>query len=116
MNTDSADRHPVPGLARGRQLLACYTRQGPPPAGAELSRHLGGPRAWVLRLLQTLEQINRLKARHIMFDAWTRTAEVPARAQARAVSAAPVRGEAGMKSGGLFPARSAGPILKQEVA
>lgn len=55
MSTD--DRYLVPGLARGLQLLTCFTRQEPQLTGAELSRRLEVPRASVFRLLQTLEQM-----------------------------------------------------------
>jgi len=54
----SADeRYLVPGLARGLQLLASFTRESPELTGAELSRQLDLPRASVFRLLQTLEQL-----------------------------------------------------------
>jgi DNA-binding IclR family transcriptional regulator len=54
----SADeRYLVPGLARGLQLLASFTRENPELTGAELSRQLDLPRASVFRLLQTLEQL-----------------------------------------------------------
>jgi len=55
MSTD--DRYLVPALARGLQLLGCFTRQEPQLTGAELSRRLDVPRASVFRLLQTLEQL-----------------------------------------------------------
>lgn len=55
--TQSDDRYLVPGLARGLQLLGCFTRQEPQLTGAELSRRLDLPRASVFRLLQTLEQL-----------------------------------------------------------
>lgn len=51
------DRYLVPGLARGLQLLGCFSRQEPQLTGAELSRRLDVPRASVFRLLQTLEQM-----------------------------------------------------------
>ncbi|RUP29284.1 MAG: MarR family transcriptional regulator, partial [Curvibacter sp.] len=54
---DASDRYLVPGLARGLQLLGCFTRQEPQLTGAELSRRLDVPRASVFRLLQTLEQM-----------------------------------------------------------
>ena len=57
MTTDNADRYLVPGLARGLQLLGCFSRQEPQLTGAELSRRLDVPRASVFRLLQTLEQM-----------------------------------------------------------
>ncbi|MBV8621187.1 MAG: IclR family transcriptional regulator [Curvibacter sp.] len=57
MNTPNVDRYLVPGLARGLQLLGCFTRQEPQLTGAELSRRLDVPRASVFRLLQTLEQM-----------------------------------------------------------
>lgn len=55
--TNASDRYLVPGLARGLQLLGCFTRQEPQLTGAELSRRLDVPRASVFRLLQTLEQM-----------------------------------------------------------
>ena len=55
--TSADDRYLVPGLARGLQLLACFSRQEPQLTGAELSRRLDVPRASVFRLLQTLEQM-----------------------------------------------------------
>lgn len=55
--TNDADRYLVPGLARGLQLLGCFTRQEPQMTGAEISRRLDVPRASVFRLLQTLEQM-----------------------------------------------------------
>lgn len=55
--TSADDRYLVPGLARGLQLLGCFTRQEPQLTGAELSRRLDVPRASVFRLLQTLEQM-----------------------------------------------------------
>ena len=55
MNGD--ERYLVPGLARGLQLLASFTRESPEQTGAELSRKLDLPRASVFRLLQTLEQL-----------------------------------------------------------
>ena len=54
---DASDLYLVPGLARGLQLLGCFTRQEPQLTGAELSRRLDVPRASVFRLLQTLEQM-----------------------------------------------------------
>lgn len=51
------ERYLVPGLARGLQLLACFSRQEPRLTGAELSRRLQVPRASVFRMLQTLEQM-----------------------------------------------------------
>ena len=54
---NASDRYLVPGLARGLQLLGCFTRQEPQLTGAELSRRLDVPRASVFRLLQTLEQM-----------------------------------------------------------
>jgi len=54
----SADeRYLVPGLARGLQLLASFTRENSELTGAELARQLDLPRASVFRLLQTLEQL-----------------------------------------------------------
>ncbi|MGA8514960.1 MAG: IclR family transcriptional regulator [Burkholderiaceae bacterium] len=49
------DRYLVPGLQRGLQLLAQFTRATPQLTGAELSRRLKLPRASVFRILQTLE-------------------------------------------------------------
>lgn len=49
------DRYIVPGLQRGLQLLAQFTRATPQLTGAELSRRLALPRASVFRILQTLE-------------------------------------------------------------
>ncbi len=51
------DRYLVPGLQRGLQLLAHFTRATPLLTGAELSRRMGLPRASVFRLLQTLEHM-----------------------------------------------------------
>ncbi len=51
------ERYLVPGLARGLQLLACFTRSERELTGAELSRRLEVPRASVFRLLHTLEQM-----------------------------------------------------------
>lgn len=50
------NRYLVPGLARGLQLLTCFSRNEPQLTGAELARRLDLPRASVFRLLQTLEQ------------------------------------------------------------
>lgn len=50
------NRYLVPGLARGLQLLTCFSRHEPQLTGAELARRLELPRASVFRLLQTLEQ------------------------------------------------------------
>lgn len=55
------DRYLVPGLARGLQLLASFTRQEPVLSGAELARRLNLPRASVFRLLQTLEQLGYIE-------------------------------------------------------
>jgi DNA-binding IclR family transcriptional regulator len=49
------DRYLVPGLQRGLQLLAQFTRTTPQLTGAELSRRMALPRASVFRILQTLE-------------------------------------------------------------
>ena len=51
------ERYMVPGLARGLQLLACFSRSERELTGAELSRRLEVPRASVFRLLHTLEQM-----------------------------------------------------------
>ena len=51
------ERYLVPGLARGLQLLACFSRSERELTGAELSRRLSVPRASVFRLLHTLEQM-----------------------------------------------------------
>jgi DNA-binding IclR family transcriptional regulator len=53
----AADRYVVPGLQRGLQLLAQFTRERRELSGAELSRRLDVPRASVFRLLQTLEMM-----------------------------------------------------------
>ena len=53
----SDERYLVPGLARGLQLLACFSRSERELTGAELSRRLEVPRASVFRLLHTLEQM-----------------------------------------------------------
>lgn len=53
----SDERYLVPGLARGLQLLACFSRTERELTGAELSRRLDVPRASVFRLLHTLEQM-----------------------------------------------------------
>jgi DNA-binding IclR family transcriptional regulator len=53
----TTDRYMVPGLQRGLQLMAQFTRDVRELSGAELSRRLGVPRASVFRLLQTLEQL-----------------------------------------------------------
>lgn len=55
--TASDERYLVPGLARGLQLLACFSRTERELTGAELSRRLSLPRASVFRLLHTLEQL-----------------------------------------------------------
>ena len=55
--TTNDERYLVPGLARGLQLLACFTRTERELTGAELSRRLEVPRASVFRLLHTLEQM-----------------------------------------------------------
>jgi DNA-binding IclR family transcriptional regulator len=49
------ERYLVPGLQRGLQLLAQFTRATPQLTGAELSRRMALPRASVFRILQTLE-------------------------------------------------------------
>ena len=51
------ERYLVPGLARGLQILGCFSRQDRELTGAELSRRLALPRASVFRLLHTLEQM-----------------------------------------------------------
>jgi DNA-binding IclR family transcriptional regulator len=51
------ERYLVPGLARGLQVLGCFSRQDRELTGAELSRRLALPRASVFRLLHTLEQM-----------------------------------------------------------
>jgi DNA-binding IclR family transcriptional regulator len=51
----ASDRYVVPGLQRGLQLLAQFTRERRELSGAELSRRMDLPRASVFRLLQTLE-------------------------------------------------------------
>jgi DNA-binding IclR family transcriptional regulator len=51
------ERYLVPGLARGLQILGCFSRQDRELTGAELSRRLALPRASVVRLLHTLEQM-----------------------------------------------------------
>ena len=53
----SDERYLVPGLARGLQLLACFSRSERELTGAELSRRLEVPRASIFRLLHTLEQM-----------------------------------------------------------
>jgi DNA-binding IclR family transcriptional regulator len=55
-NGQDNSRYLVPGLARGLQLLTCFSRTEPQLTGAELARRLDLPRASVFRLLQTLEQ------------------------------------------------------------
>ncbi len=57
MTQDADERYLVPGLARGLQLLGCFTRTERELTGAELSRRLDVPRASVFRLLHTLEQM-----------------------------------------------------------
>lgn len=54
-DTAASDRYVVPGLQRGLQLLAQFTRERRELSGAELSRRMDLPRASVFRLLQTLE-------------------------------------------------------------
>lgn len=56
-DTTRDERYLVPGLARGLQLLACFSRSERELTGAELSRRLALPRASVFRLLHTLEQM-----------------------------------------------------------
>ena len=56
-DTASDERYLVPGLARGLQLLGCFSRSERELTGAELSRRLALPRASVFRLLHTLEQM-----------------------------------------------------------
>jgi DNA-binding IclR family transcriptional regulator len=56
-DTASDERYLVPGLARGLQLLGCFSRSERELTGAELSRRLTLPRASVFRLLHTLEQM-----------------------------------------------------------
>jgi DNA-binding IclR family transcriptional regulator len=56
-DTASDERYLVPGLARGLQLLGCFSRSERELTGAELSRRLALPRASVFRLLHTLEQL-----------------------------------------------------------
>lgn len=56
MTEEDSNRYLVPGLARGLQLLTCFSRSEPQLTGAELARRLDLPRASVFRLLQTLEQ------------------------------------------------------------
>ena len=51
------DRYVVPGLQRGLQLMAQFSRETPELSGADLSRRLDLPRASVFRLLQTLEHM-----------------------------------------------------------
>lgn len=55
--SDSDQRYLVPGLARGLQVLGCFSRSERELTGAELSRRLALPRASVFRLLHTLEQL-----------------------------------------------------------
>lgn len=58
MNDNASDeRYLVPGLARGLQVLGCFSRTERELTGAELSRRLQVPRASVFRLLHTLEQM-----------------------------------------------------------
>jgi len=58
MNDNTSDeRYLVPGLARGLQVLGCFSRTERELTGAELSRRLQVPRASVFRLLHTLEQM-----------------------------------------------------------
>lgn len=52
----TGDRYHVPALARGLELLGCFSRQTPLVTGAELARQLSLPRASVFRMLHTLER------------------------------------------------------------
>jgi DNA-binding IclR family transcriptional regulator len=55
------ERYIVPGLERGLQMLAQFTRQSPLLSGAELSKRMGLPRASVFRMIYTLEQAGLLE-------------------------------------------------------
>lgn len=54
--TTADDRYIVPALQRGLEMLACFSRQTPELAGADLARQLDLPRASVFRILHTLER------------------------------------------------------------
>lgn len=57
MTNEVDERYLVPALARGLQVLTCFTRTERELTGAELSRRLDVPRASVFRMLHTLEQM-----------------------------------------------------------
>ena len=57
MTIEADERYMVPALARGLQVLGCFSRTERELTGAELSRRLEVPRASVFRMLHTLEQM-----------------------------------------------------------
>jgi len=60
-------RYPVPGLARGLEILRLFSHDRRSIAPPEIAKELGIPRSTVFRLMQTLEQmgfLERAEGRH----------------------------------------------------
>jgi DNA-binding IclR family transcriptional regulator len=57
---DQQDRYLVPGLARGMQVLACFTAETPRLTQAEIAARLGVTRSAVFRVVYTLAELGFL--------------------------------------------------------
>jgi DNA-binding IclR family transcriptional regulator len=61
LKADANSRYTVPALARGLEILSCFTHDRRILSGAQLAKMAQLPRASVFRMLQTLEQAGYLE-------------------------------------------------------